>query len=160
MRTISFFYSTTLAHKHLKKQLHQSQGILQIILTSIFILWEHKVFSSSYSNGMLYCSLRRKVAVSTENSNYMLDLSENQYAIWASGNVNNGLPAFHSIYFGSSIDTIDIRFEPIVVSLHRVKLFPNVALWIPYFFVFEQVRRVTGSCRLSARGVFKALSNM
>ena len=77
---------------------------------------------------MLYCSLRRKVAVSTENSNYMLDLSENQYAIWASGNVNNGLPAFHSIYFGSSIDTIDIRFEPIVVSLHRVKLFPNVAL--------------------------------
>ena len=67
---------------------------------------------------MLYCSFRRKVAVSTENSNYMPDLSENQYAICASGDVNNGVPAFHSLYFGSSIDTIDIRFEPVVVSLH------------------------------------------
>ena len=77
----------------------------------------------------------------------MPDLSENQYAICASGDVNNGVPAFHSLYFGSSIDTIDIRFEPVVVSLHWVKLFPIVALWILYFFVFDQVRRVTGSYR-------------
>lgn len=71
------------------------------------------VLHSSYTSGRLYCSFRRKVAVSTENSNYTLDLSQNQYAIWASGNVNNGIPAFHSQYFGASPNTIDIRFEPV-----------------------------------------------
>ena len=68
---------------------------------------------SSYTSGRLYCSFRRKLAVSPENSKYTLDLSENQYAIWASGNLNNGLPAFHLQYFGASPDTIDIRFEPV-----------------------------------------------
>ena len=83
---------------------------------------------SSYTSGRLYCSFRRKVSVSPENSNYTLDLSENQYAIWASGNVNNGVPAFHSQYFGASPDTIDIRLEPVLVSLHRVKLNLNLGL--------------------------------
>ena len=68
---------------------------------------------SSYTSGRLYCSFRRKLAVSTVNSNYTLDLSQNQYAIWASGNLNNSLPAFHSQYFGASPETIDIRFEPV-----------------------------------------------
>lgn len=86
------------------------------------------VLYSSYASGRLHCSFRRKVSVSPENSNYTLDLSDNQYAIWASGNVNNNVPAFHSQYFGSSMDTIDIRFEPALVSLQRVKLNPNFGL--------------------------------
>lgn len=68
---------------------------------------------SSYTSGRLHCSFRRKLAVSLENSKYTLDVSQNQYAVWASGNLNNSLPAFHSQYFGASPDTIDIRFEPV-----------------------------------------------
>ena len=48
----------------------------------------------------------------------MLDLNHNQYAIWASGGVNNGPPAFHTTDFGSSGDAINIRFEPGLVSVH------------------------------------------
>ena len=48
----------------------------------------------------------------------MLDLTQNQYAIWASGGVNNGLPAFHIKYFASSLGTINIRFGPGLVSVH------------------------------------------
>ena len=57
-------------------------------------------------------------AASAENSDYTLDLNHNQYAIWASGGVNNGPPAFHTTYFGSSVDAINIRFEPGLVSVH------------------------------------------
>ena len=55
----------------------------------------------------------------------MLDLSQNQYAVWASGNAFNGLPAFHSQYFGSSPNTINIQFDPNPVSLYSVKAFQN-----------------------------------
>ena len=71
------------------------------------------VLHSSYTSGRLYCSFRRKVPVSTEKSSYVLDLSQNQYAIWAAGDVKNGIPAFHVQYFGASPNTIDIRFEPV-----------------------------------------------
>ena len=47
---------------------------------------------SSYNSGKLYCSFRRKLTVSAENSDYMLDLNHNQYAIWASGGVNKFIP--------------------------------------------------------------------
>ena len=77
---------------------------------------------SSYTDARLYCSFRRKLTVKTENSDFTLDLRQNQYAIWASGNVNNnGTPTSHTTYFGSSPATINIRFEPGLVSLHRVK---------------------------------------
>ena len=71
------------------------------------------VLYSSYTSGRLYCSIRRKLAVSAENSNYTLDLSQNQYAIWAAAAVNNDTPAFHTTYFGASPTNIDIRFEPV-----------------------------------------------
>ena len=74
---------------------------------------------SSYTGGRLYCSVRRKLTVTTENFDFTLDLRQNQYAIWASGDVNNdGTPTFHTTYFGSSPDSINIRFEPGLVSLH------------------------------------------
>ena len=71
------------------------------------------VLHSSYTSGRLYCSFRRRLAVSTENSNYTLDLSQNQYAIWAAAAVNNDIPAVHTTYFGTSPNVIDIRFEPV-----------------------------------------------
>lgn len=83
------------------------------------------VLYSSYTSGRLYCSFRRKLAVPTENSNYTLDLSQNQYAIWASGDVNNGIPVFHSQYFGASPDTIDIA-----VSLYGIKILSNMGFSI------------------------------
>ena len=66
------------------------------------------VLYSAYTSGRLYCSFRRKVAVSSENSKYTLDLSQDQYAIWASGLVDNSQPVFHDQYFGSSPRTINI----------------------------------------------------
>lgn len=83
------------------------------------------VLYSSYTVGRLYCSFRRKLTVPPESFNYMLDLSQNLYAVWASGNAVNGLPAFHSQYFGSSPNTINIQFDPNPVSLYSVKAFPN-----------------------------------
>ena len=83
------------------------------------------VLYSSYTIGRLYCSFRRKLSVPPESFNYMLDLNQNQYAVWASGNAFNGIPAFHSQYFGSSPNTINIQFEPNPVSLFSVKEFPN-----------------------------------
>ena len=71
------------------------------------------VLYSSYTSGRLYCSFRRKLAVSPENSDYTLDLIQNQYAIWAAAAVNNDRPEFHTTYFGASPNTIDIRFEPV-----------------------------------------------
>lgn len=71
------------------------------------------VLYSSYTSGGLYCSFRRKLAVGPENSNYTLDLSQNQYAIWAAAAVNNDIPTFHTTYVGASPNVIDIRFEPV-----------------------------------------------
>ena len=101
------------------------------------------VLYSSYTSGRLHCSFRRKLTVPFESLSYMLDLNQNQYAIWASGNAFNGLPTFHSRYFGSSPNTINIKFEPKVVSLqwvyhhvyHHVYL-PNLfKVTVPLLFV-------------------------
>ena len=91
------------------------------------------VLYSSYTNRMLYCSFRRNLTVPRESLDYMLDLNQNQYAVWASGSTFNGLPAFHSQYFGSSLNTINIQFEPNLVSLYSVKAFPNTRFFQGHF---------------------------
>ena len=108
------------------------------------------VLSSSYTSGNLYCSFRRKLAVSIEKSDYMLDLNQDQYAIWASGGVNNGLPAFHITYFESSLGAINIPFEPGLVSVHSVKILLNTG----------SIEKVTGSCHLPWIRVFRSFSNI
>ena len=67
-----------------------------------------------------------------------MDLIQNQYAIWASGSVDNiGLPAFSPTYYGNSLGTINIRLQPGLVSLHRVKIFRNMGFQVLYFLVFS-----------------------
>ena len=78
------------------------------------------------------------------------DLNQNQYAIWASGEVNNGLPAFHITYFESSLGAINIRFEPGLVSVHSVKILSNMG----------SIEKVTGSCHLPWIRVFRSFSNI
>ena len=64
----------------------------------------------SYGNGMLHCGFRRSVTVPQGSELYMLDLSENQYALWAVGPLaSDNLPAFHR-FFGATPEPIDIRF--------------------------------------------------
>ena len=64
----------------------------------------------SYGNGMLHCSFRRSVMVPQGSEMYMLDLSENQHALWAVGPLaGDNLPNIHT-YFGSTPQPIDIRF--------------------------------------------------
>ena len=67
-----------------------------------------------------------------------MDLIQSQYAIWASGSVDNiGLPAFSPTYYGDSLGTIDIRFHPGLVSLQRVKIFRHMGFQVLYFLVFS-----------------------
>ena len=64
----------------------------------------------SYGNGMLHCSFRRRVTVPQSSEMYMLDLSENQRALWAVGGIaGDNLPAKHQ-YIGTTPQPIDIRF--------------------------------------------------
>ena len=63
----------------------------------------------SYGNGMLHCSFRRRVTVPQGSEMYMLDLSENQHALWAVGPLaQDNLPAKHK-YIGKTPEPIDIR---------------------------------------------------
>ena len=65
----------------------------------------------SYGNGMLHCSFRRSVTVPQGSELYMLDLSENQYSLWAEGPLSqqDNLPAIHS-FRAVTPQPIDIRF--------------------------------------------------
>ena len=64
----------------------------------------------SYGNGMLHCSFRRSVTVPQGSGMYMLDLSENQHALWAVGPLaGDNLPNIHS-FRAATPEPIDIRF--------------------------------------------------
>ena len=65
----------------------------------------------SYGNGMLHCSFRRSVIVPQDSELYMLDLSENQYSLWAEGSLSqqDNLPARHT-FRAATPQPIDIRF--------------------------------------------------
>ena len=64
----------------------------------------------SYANGMLHCSFRRSVMVPQGSEMYMLNLSENQHALWAVGLLaGDNLPGFHT-YRGVTPQPTDIRF--------------------------------------------------
>ena len=69
-----------------------------------------KLQYKSYGNGMLHCSFRRSVVLPQGSELYMLDLSENQYALWAVGPLaSDNLPAFHT-YRQATPQPIDIQF--------------------------------------------------
>ena len=79
----------------------------------------------SYGNGMLHCSFRRRVTVPQGSEMYMLDLSENQYALWAVGPLApDNLPAKHE-YIGATPEPIDIRIvvRQIMEECYLTKLF-------------------------------------
>ena len=64
----------------------------------------------SYGNGVVHCSFRRKVVVPRGSEFYMLDLSQNQYALWAAGPLaGDNLPGIHR-FRGATRGPIDIRF--------------------------------------------------
>ena len=64
----------------------------------------------SYGNGMLHCSFRRSVMVPQGSEMYMLNLTENQHALWATGLLaGDNLPGFHT-FRGATPQPIDIRF--------------------------------------------------
>lgn len=64
----------------------------------------------SYGSGMLHCSFRRSVTVPEDSGMYMLDLSVNQYALWAVGPLGGeNLPNKHS-FKAATLEPIDIRF--------------------------------------------------
>ena len=66
-----------------------------------------KLLYKSYQSGKVFCSFRRKVDGSEI---YMLDLSQNQHAIWAMGPLaDDNLPMVHT-FRNASVEPIDIRF--------------------------------------------------
>ena len=64
----------------------------------------------SYGNGIVHCSFRRSIAAPRGSEFYMLDLSQNQYALWAAGPLAaDSLPSIHEVR-GATGRPIDIRF--------------------------------------------------
>ena len=64
----------------------------------------------SYGNGVVHCSFRRSIAAPRGGEFYMLDLSQNQYALWAAGPLaGDSLPSFH-VFRGATGRPINIRF--------------------------------------------------
>ena len=69
-----------------------------------------KLLYKSYQSDKLFCSFRRKVMTPNGSELYMLDLSQNQHAIWAMGPLeDDNLPGLHSFRAVSGAP-IDIRF--------------------------------------------------
>ena len=69
-----------------------------------------KLLYKSYQSGQLFCSFRRRVVTPSGSELYMLDLSQNQHAIWAMGPLaKDNLPGQHP-FRASSGQPIDIRF--------------------------------------------------
>ena len=69
-----------------------------------------KLLHKSYQSGQVFCSFRRKVMTPSGSELYMLDLSQNQHAIWAMGPLkDDNLPGTHTFRAASGAP-IDIRF--------------------------------------------------
>ena len=69
-----------------------------------------KLLYKSYQSGQVFCSFRRKVMAPSGSEMYMLDLSQNQHAIWAMGSLaENNMPDMHA-FRSASGEPIDIRF--------------------------------------------------
>ena len=63
----------------------------------------------SYESGQVFCSFRRKVITPRGSELFMLDLSQNRFALWAMGAVINHIPLFHT-FRAITERPIDIRF--------------------------------------------------
>ena len=73
----------------------------------------------SYGNGMLHCSFRRSVMVPQGSEMYMLNLTENQHALWVVGPLAaDNLPAKHA-FRRVTPQPIDIRFMVCEILLKR-----------------------------------------
>ena len=69
-----------------------------------------KLLYKSYQSNKVFCSFRRKVVSPSGSELYMLDLSQNQHAVWAMGPLNDeNLPGTHT-FRDASGQPIDIRF--------------------------------------------------
>ena len=70
-----------------------------------------KLLHKSYQSGQVFCSFRRKVMTPNGSELYMLDLSQNQHAIWGMGPLaRDNLPGKH-FFRAASGEPIDIRFR-------------------------------------------------
>ena len=68
------------------------------------------VTNTTYMNGKLYCSYRRKLTVPSGSEDYMLDLTIDRYPMWAAGpNASPGMIAKHNV-IGKNSEITDIRF--------------------------------------------------
>ena len=64
----------------------------------------------SYHSDKVFCSFRRKIMTPDGSETYMLDLSQNQHAVWAMGPLgDDNLPVLHN-FKAASGGPIDIRF--------------------------------------------------
>ena len=69
-----------------------------------------KLLYKSYQSGQVFCSFRRKVMTPSGSEMYMLNLLQNQHAIWAMGPLaGDNLPGEHT-FRAASGKPIDIRF--------------------------------------------------
>lgn len=79
-----------------------------------------RLLYKSYQSGQAFCSFRRKVMTPNGSETYMLDLTQNQHAIWAMGPLaGDNLPGEHK-FRSVSGEPIDIRF--MVCKHYSVKL--------------------------------------
>ena len=80
------------------------------MLKNISLITGTKLLYKSYQSGQVFCSFRRKVMTPSGSEMYMLDLLQNQHAIWAMGPLaQDNLPGVHS-FRATSGRPIDIRF--------------------------------------------------
>ena len=69
-----------------------------------------KLLYKSYQSNKIFCSFRRKVVSPSGSELYMLDLSQNQHAVWAMGPLrDDNLPETHT-FKAASRQPIDMRF--------------------------------------------------
>ena len=93
---------------------------------------------NSYENGMLHCSFRRSIMVPRGSEMYMLDLSQNQYALWADGPLSqqDNLPENHT-FRAATPQPVDIRFMVCQIC--------NNAIFSNYFIQINEMQKLIHS---------------
>ena len=69
-----------------------------------------KLLQKSYQSGRVFCSFRRKVMILSRSQLYMLDLSQNQHVIWATGPLAGDNLLVRHMFRVASGQPMDIKF--------------------------------------------------
>ena len=88
----------------------RATGQIRPMLKNISLIAGTKLLYKSYQSGQVFCSFRRKVMTPSGSEMYMLNLLQNQHAVWAMGPLaEDNLPGRHT-FTAASGRPIDIRF--------------------------------------------------